>query len=217
VVIPAVATLQPVCDVSDPVFRPDVVAKVDLFSVDHVAGDNARRRWETSVEFRQPTVERVDAATRHQFARQVDIDRWELNYVTLPFDLLPLDHGHYAEIRMRVRFDRPDVVAKYLAPDEGNKRDVPFHGTARASGLGGPAFGWTFTPAAGKTELIPRGHLVLFLLQRPREPTDYHLTLDVDVEIMRQAIVISRRVAKPQRPGRYRLSFADGTFVPLPS
>jgi hypothetical protein len=205
-------------DVPDLFSQREVVARVDLFSIDRVAGhDTERPTWETSVEFLKPAVERADGAARARFARQVDIDLWELNYVTLPFDLLRLDHGRYVEIRLRVRFDHPDVVAKYLAPDEHNKNDIPFAGVARASGVGGRAFGWQFTPTAGQKELFPRSNLVLFLLQRPRESIEYDLTLDVEAVIERQTLVVKRRDAKPQRPGRYRLSFDKGTFAPLPT
>ena len=196
----------------------EVVAQIDLFSFDRVAGNTTLRpRWETAVAFNRPAVERADAATRARYARQVDIDQWELDYITLPFDLLPINDGYYSGIRVQIRFDHPDVIAKYLAPDERNEKDVPFPGVARANGLGGSSFGWQFAPTQEKKELFPRSHAVLALLQRPRDSAEYDLALDVEAEIVRRGLVISRREARAQEPCRYRLSFDTGTFVRLPT
>jgi hypothetical protein len=195
----------------------EVAALLDLYSVERVAGHTERPRWEASVEFGKPQVERADSAARQRFARQVDIQRWELNYVTMPFSLLRIEHGHYADLRLDVHFDHEDVIAKYLAPDEHNKDDLPVQGIARPTGLGAAKFGWHFTPLPGAEELHPRGHVVFFLLQRPKEPADYDLTLAVEATIVRKTVVLNRRTAKLQRPARFRLSFEYGTITPLPS
>ncbi|MFJ2647954.1 hypothetical protein ACIO1C_14620 [Streptomyces sp. NPDC087420] len=195
--------------------EPEIAGREGLYARIPVAGRDSRLELQSEIEFGRATVIAPDAYTLDQFAAQVDRDHWDYSYVWFPFDLRPLEHGHYESVRITTTFAEPGIVAKYLAPSPGSK-DVEFEGRATVWGLGMPAMSWELEPPEGNERLRPQGHHVVCLLQRPKAVEQTDVVIEVAATVVRTVVVRQVRKAATKKPCRYRLSFTEGTFVRLP-
>lgn len=193
----------------------EVVAEESLYSRVAVAGTDERWELESRIRFGRASVLRADQATLEDLEHLVDRDSWDYSFVVFPFDLSPQKHGFYSSVRVTALFRDPDVIARHLSPSTGSSY-IPFDGRPSNWGLGMPEMSWLLEPGDGQDRLRPQGHSVMCLVQRPKSLTTVEVVINVEVELTRTFMVYQKRKAVPRKPACFRLSFTEGTFVPLP-
>ncbi|MGW4129840.1 hypothetical protein [Amycolatopsis japonica] len=199
----------------DPGTPFEVVAEEPLYSQVSVAGADERWELESRIRFGRASVLRADQAVLRDLRHLVDRDSWDYSFVVFPFDLEPQSQGFYRSIRVTAVFRDPDIIARHLSPSPGSAY-IPFDGRATIWGEGMSEMSWLFEPNADQDRLRPQVHRVMCLLQRPKDMSDVEVVIKVEAGITRTFMVFQHRTAVTRNPAHFRLSFTQGTFVPLP-
>lgn len=193
-----------------------VVLAEGLYSQVPVASGDQRWELESRIRFGRATVLKADQGTLDELTLLVDRDRWDYSYVYFPFDLEPQQQGFYRSVEVTAVFRDPDVIARHLSPSLESTH-IPFEGRATTWGLGMADVRWRLEPAEAQDRLNPRGHVVMCLMQRPKTLPTVEVIIKVEVSITRTFMIFQSRTAVTRKPAHFRLSFTEGTFVPLPA
>lgn len=179
----------------------------DLYVVENVLGDAKIWTRVAGVTFGRAGIGTVLPTELPWLARRIDHLNWAYCDVHFAFDLEELPTGQtYENATIRARFDHSDVIAVHLEPaaDSG-----------AAFGYGSNTARWRLAADDG-TRVTPRGRAVRAIVQRPIPLAEVDVELDAEVTFVRTVLRrFERRTATFQNPIRYRLSFQDGSFVPV--
>ncbi|MER0425385.1 MULTISPECIES: hypothetical protein [Streptomyces] len=185
-------------------------AVLDLFVEEPVLGKDSRFLREAGIAFGHPTVARVgDDELPEPVKRRPDLRERHFCALRLPFDLEELRSGQrYLRAAVRVTFDGDvrGVTVSCSTSDEAIE--------VRTFGVGRSELSYVLSPRREGSGFAPSAQLAAVVLETPLCPAPVTGTIDASVTFThRQFGVSTRKEAEPERPLRFILDLASGSYV----
>lgn len=188
----------------------DTVAVLDLFVEEPVLGNDSRFFREAGVAFGHPTVGPVgDDELPEPVKRRPDLLKRRFTAFRLPFDLEDLKSGQrYVKAMVRMTFECDVRAVTVSCTTSDDAIDV------RTFGVGRNELSCVLSPRQDGSGFAPSAQLAAAVLETPLHPTLVTGTIDASVAFThRQFGVSTRKEAEPERPLRFCLDLASGSYA----
>ncbi|MEU9978115.1 hypothetical protein ACFU67_27265 [Streptomyces rhizosphaericola] len=185
-------------------------AVLDLFVEEPVLGSDSRFFREAGVAFGHPTVGPIgDDELPEPVTRRPDLRKRRFTALQLPFDLEELRSGQrYVKAMVRLTFDC-DVRAVTVSCTTSDETVE-----VRTFGVGRNQLSCVLSARQDGAGFAPSAQLAAAVLEAPLRPTLVTGTIDASVTFThRQFGVSTRRQAEPERPLRFSLDLATGSYA----
>lgn len=188
----------------------DVSAVLALFVEESVLSSDSRFFREAGVAFGHPTVAAVgDDELPEPVRRRPDLRTRRFTALHLPFDLEELKSGRrYVKAQVKMAFDCDVRAVTVSCTTSDDSVEV------RTFGVGRGELRCVLSPRADGAGFGPSAQLAAAVLETPLAPTVITGTIDASVAFTQRLLGVStRREAEPERPLRFRLDLASGSYA----